>query len=310
VIESELIVLLLVPRVAVVLVDFSDKVMVTPKQHFEELFFSNGRISTGSVTEYYKEVSGGRVELNGKVVGPFRMPLTLAQYAHGSSGITEAEPNLQTLGAHALAAADGNIDLTPYDNDHNGQVDAFIVVHAGEGAEEIADKVLASGNIWSAKWNLVENTPADNTHVFGFLTVPEFAKIGVCAHEIGHLIFGWPDLYDIDGDNDPENIGVRSSGVGDWCLMGSGSWGRIGRDDPGTTPCHPSAWCKANQGWITVIPDQQNRSITLKDVKKEPREAHRLWTNGNAISQEYFLIENRQQDGFDRSLPGQGLLSK
>jgi immune inhibitor A len=104
VIEWELIVLLLVPRVAVVLVDFEDKAMVTPKQHFEELFFSNGRISTGSVTEYYKDVSGGGVELNGKVVGPFRMPLTLAQYAHSSSGITEAEPNLQTLGAHALAA--------------------------------------------------------------------------------------------------------------------------------------------------------------------------------------------------------------
>jgi immune inhibitor A len=209
-----------------------------------------------------------------------------------------------------LQRADGNIDLTPYDNDHNGQVDAFIVVHAGEGAEEIEDEALASENIWSAKWNLVENTPADNTHVFAFLTVPEFAKIGVCAHEIGHLIFGWPDLYDIDGPNDPENIGVRSSGVGSWCLMGSGSWGAIAGNDPGTTPCHPSAWCKANQGWITVIPDQQNRSITLKDVKKEPREAHRLWTNGSVTSQEYFLIENRQQDGFDRSLPGRGLLSK
>ncbi len=296
--------------VAIVLVDFSDKPMTMSKQHFEELFFSKGKIPTGSVTEYYEDVSGGKVELTGEVVGPFRMPLKLAQYAHGASGLTEAEPNLQDLAAHALASADGSIDLTPYDNDHNGVVDAFIVVHAGKGAEEIPDRVERASNIWSAKWILRNNIQADGTRVFGFLTVPEFAKIGVCAHELGHLLFGWPDLYDIDQDGDEENIGVRSAGVGDWCLMSGGSWGHLEGNEAGTTPCHPSAWCKANQGWINLIPDQQNRSIALKDVKKEPREVHRLWTNGNIVSQEYFLIENRQLDGFDRSLPGQGLLSK
>jgi immune inhibitor A len=92
--------------------------------------------------------------------------------------------------------------------------------------------------------------------------------------------------------------------------MSGGSWGYLQGNEPGTTPCHPSAWCKANHGWINLIADQQNRSIALKDVKKEPREVQRIWTNGDTVSQEYFLIENRQRDGFDRSLPGQGLLSK
>ncbi|KAL6253117.1 hypothetical protein RBB50_000838 [Rhinocladiella similis] len=295
-------------RVAIVLVDFSDKPMTMSKQHFEDLFFSKGKIATGSVTEYYEDVSGGKVSLTGEAIGPFRMPLTLAQYAHNASGLVDEAPNTQDLAAHALAAVDGSIDLTPYDNDHNGLVDAFIVVHAGRGAEEFAPGPDRNGNIWSAKWVLRNQTQADATNVYGFLTVPEFAYIGVCAHELGHLLFGWPDLYDIDGDGDPEDIGVRSAGVGDWCLMGGGSWGFLPGNEPGTTPCHPSAWCKANQGWISLVSDQQNHAISLKDVKKEPREVHRLWTNGNTISQEYFLIENRQQDGFDRSLPGQGLL--
>ena len=39
---------------------------------------------------------------------------------------------------------------------------------------------------------------ADGTKVFGYLTVPEDCRIGVCAHELGHLLFGWPDLYDTD----------------------------------------------------------------------------------------------------------------
>ena len=34
--------------------------------------------------------------------------------------------------------------------------------------------------------------------VFGYLTIPEGAELGVSAHELGHLLFGFPDLYDTD----------------------------------------------------------------------------------------------------------------
>jgi immune inhibitor A len=47
--------------------------------------------------------------------------------------------------------------------------------------------------------------------------------------------------------------------------------------------------------------------VTLQDVKSGFK-AHRLWTDGDTNSQEYYLIENRQQTGFDESLPGPGLL--
>jgi immune inhibitor A len=79
-------------------------------------------------------------------------------------------------------------------------------------------------------------------NIYGFLTIPEDAKIGVSAHEIGHLgkdlfhqkgwvsnrtVFGWPDLYDTDN---------TSWGVGDWCLMSYGNWGQ-----GGDRPVHPGA---------------------------------------------------------------------
>jgi immune inhibitor A len=75
--------------------------------------------------------------------------------------------------------------------------------------------------------------------VYSFLTIPEDTKLGVCAHEIGHLVFGWPDLCDVSG---------KSRGIGAWCLMSRGSWGAVGNGASGTTPCHPSAWCKLDQG--------------------------------------------------------------
>ncbi|MDN5853548.1 MAG: M6 family metalloprotease domain-containing protein, partial [Actinomycetia bacterium] len=164
----------------------------------------------------------------------------------------------------------------------------FIVVHAGSGAEQTG----AAEDIWSHKWVLPDERTVEGAKVFGYLTIPEDAKIGVCAHEIGHLVFGWPDLYDTD---------YSSEGVGDWCLMGGGSWG-LG----GERPTHPSAWCKSNQGWVDVANQATDAELTIADVKSG-RKVHRLWKDG-VQANEYFLVENRMQDGYDDSLPGEGLL--
>ena len=278
-----------VVRVIVVLVDFSDKPMVQTAAHFNQLFFSNGVIPTKSVREYYSEVSRGLVDIQGQVVGPFRMPQTLAQYAHGASGIGGAQPNAQTMARDALLAANASVNFGLYDNDGNGYVDAFIVVHAGSGAEVTG----SAGDIWSHKWNIAGGAMnIDGTKVYSYLTVPEDSKIGVCCHELGHLLFGFPDLYDTD---------YTSEGIGNWCLMAGGSWG-----GGGNTPVHPSAWCKVNQGWASVINVTSNGARNIADVK-DSGTVYRLWKDG-AASSEYFLVENRQKTGFDASLPAGGLL--
>jgi immune inhibitor A len=276
-------------RVIVVLVDFSDKAMVQTQAHFRDLFFSTGVIPTKSVREYYTEITHGMIDIQGDVAGPFRLPLTLAQYAHGASGLGNLSPNAQTMARDAVVAADPTVNFTPYDNDGNGYVDAFIVIHAGSGAEVTGN----SGDIWSHKWVLEGGAKTvDNTKIFGYLTVPEDSRIGVCCHELGHLLFGFPDLYDTDG---------TSEGIGNWCLMAAGSWG-----GGGDTPVHASAWCKANQGWVSVDNLTANSPLSIPDVK-DSNTVYRLWKDGTAGS-EYFLIENREKNRFDASLPGPGLL--
>jgi len=182
------------------------------------------------------------------------------------------------------------VNFTPFDNDGNGFVDAFVVIHAGTGAETNNNP----GDIWSHKWVIQGGAQAvDSTKVYGYLTVPEDCRIGVCAHELGHLLFGFPDLYDTDG---------TSEGVGDWCLMGGGSWG-----GGGNKPVHASAWCKANQGWVSVDNRTANGSVAVQDVKTGHK-VYRLWKDGTP-GKEYFLVENREATGnFDVSLPGSGLL--
>jgi immune inhibitor A len=132
-------------------------------------------------------------------------------------------------------------------------------------------------------------------NVYAFLSIPEDANIGVCAHEIGHLVFGWPDLYDID---------ESSEGIRNWCLTAGGTWGGT---PPGVKPCHPSAWCKQNQGWIRVSAPSLNQEISLGAVENYCT-AYHLWSGGDASSKEYFLLENRESVNIDDSLPGFGLL--
>ncbi|MGW1279352.1 M6 family metalloprotease domain-containing protein [Streptomyces tsukubensis] len=277
-------------RVAVVLADFADHPMTAGKQHFEDLFFSLGKLPHGSVREYFREVTGGLVDIVGEVVGPLRLPQTMAWYAGGNSGVgnPEGEPRARVMAEDTARAADPLMNFGPYDNDGNGFVDAFIVVHAGTGGETSG----STGDLWSHKWLLPSAYDADGTKIYAYLTIPEDARIGVAAHEIGHLVFGFPDLYDIDGS---------SEGVGDWCLMAGGAWG-----GGGDVPVHPSAWCKLRQGWAEATLVDSDGPVAFEDVKTA-RTVHRLWTGG-AVGDEYFLVENRQPTGYDTSLPAGGLL--
>jgi immune inhibitor A len=276
-------------KVVVVLVDFADKKMSQSKKHFTDLFFSEGVVPTGSVREYFKEVTSGKVTIAGEVVGPYRLPKNMSAYAHAESGTGDSQPNARTMAQDAARAANPVINFASYDNDQDGYVDAFVVIHAGSGAEETGN----DNDIWSHKWLLPAEFNADGTNVYAYLTVPEDCKLGVCAHELGHLLFGFPDLYDDD---------YTSAGIGDWCLMAGGSW-----NNGGDTPAHPCAWCKAQQNWVDIVVLSNNKkAVSMPDVK-DSKTVYRLWKNG-ASGSEYFLAENRTKKQFDQYLPGEGLL--
>ena len=128
--------------------------------------------------------------------------------------------------------------------------------------------------------------------MYAYLTVPEDCRIGVCAHELGHLLFGFPDLYDTDNS---------SEGIGNWCLMAGGSWG-----GGGNSPTHPSAWCKANQGWVQVDNRTSNGVVQIPDVKSSTRPPPVEGRRSPARSTSWWRTARRP--AFDGSMPGSGLL--
>jgi M6 family metalloprotease-like protein len=119
--------------------------MTTTADHIRDLFFSTGVLPNGSVKEYYRGVTNGLVDITGEVAGPLRMPQTLAWYANGNfgTGRPTGTTRARDLANDAAVAADPGVNFGPYDNDGNGFVDAFIIVHAGGGGEETGTRATS-----------------------------------------------------------------------------------------------------------------------------------------------------------------------
>ncbi len=297
----------------------ADTLAHTPEA-YDSLFFSVGTQPSGSVRDYYREVSGGQFDLDGVVTRWYTAPHPYGYYVDAQSGFGDPPHNAQGMAHDALVLADADYDLRLFDNDgpdnipdsadDDGVVDGLFVIHAGPGGEETASE----NDIHSHEWTVEPKYISGDIGAHGavrdsvYTTEPEkwvgqalggaphtavnqIMSIGTFCHEFGHTL-GLPDLYDTAG---------FSEGIGEWDLMGSGNFTHAPGESLGWSPVHFSAWSKQTLGWIAptnVASDQTG--VTLQPVETGGT-VYRLWTNGDGVG-EYFLIENRQPIGFDRGL--------
>jgi M6 family metalloprotease-like protein len=203
----------------------------------------------------------------------------------------------------------------------------LFIIHRGTGAEYSRDPSI----IWSHKWDLLSAgyygyyyqtgaeppldslayTVMDGVALNTYNIVPEVGQdisgyyvpggrqpsppyVGVFAHEFGHVL-GLPDLYD---------YGYDSEGVGIYSLMAGGSYGRTIQDRyySGNSPSHMEGWGKYYLGFadFTDITPSDRQSIVLRPVEQYP-DIYRVHIPGSNGT-EYFVLENRQQQGFDKGL--------
>ena len=276
---------------------------------FQNLLFDNN--ATGTMKEYYHEISYGNFLVDGVAGGWYQ----------SNYSMTNAVDQPKQFVAEIASLADPDFNFAEFDNDgpdnipnsgdDDGYVDGIIVVYSGCGAEWGE----GNNNLWPHMSNLgsyeyTTNDPGangSNIIVSTYAVSPELAgggecytdiirPMGVYAHEFGHIL-GLPDLYDrtsSDGD---------SEGLGEWCLMASGSWSGWAGD----TPAHMSAWCKSELGWVepTVL-TQDELDFQIPEINSSPFSV-KIWEDDYNWSR-YFLIENRQAVGFDSDINGSGIL--
>ncbi|GAP13408.1 protein containg M6 family metalloprotease domain [Longilinea arvoryzae] len=304
--------------VLVLLASFSDRAGTYTPASFANLIFG----ANSSVRDFYQDASFNQLnftpaaENNGTANDGVIGWLNLG-YAHPNTGDLTSTAN-QLIVKNALIAADQYIDYSLYDTNHdnyisNNELHIIVVVAGYEASYDYSTPA-----VWAHRWSLNDVTPPTRDGKVlgsypygGYAQFGEFhgdhqATIGVMAHELGHDLT-WPDLYDIDNS---------SEGVGNWSIMGSGSWNYFSGYD-GNSPAMPDAWLKWYQGWITPTDVHATQAgVSIAQAETNPR-AYRLLSNPNGVdwnfevtsgSGEYFLVENRQLTGYDAGLPGCGLL--
>jgi len=198
-----------------------------------------------------------------------------------------------------IAKSNGIVFPKELDKLGTGEVTALFLVHAGKGAEAISDATQRANNMWSHKYNIpTAINVGPGLVAYTYLTVPEDALVGVCAHELGHLAFQWDDFYDpVDDD------GWNWDGAGYWDLMAGGSWNNMGNK-----PAHPAGLHITQHNWVKVVDVTSDQPITLQPFSPAiPSTIYRIKGKGYTSTQ-FLLLENRSRIGFDIGIPGEGLL--
>ena len=240
------------------------------------------------VSDYFVEASGGRLRVEWTSTAYWlQLPYTMSYY--GAPGYDSPDANWYDLIVHSIYAIDPYVDL--------GRWRYILIVHAGDDEAMTGDPY----DIWSfAVYDLALWTDEGFAR-FSVAVVAETDPVGVIAHELGHNVMFWPDLYDYNYEEEY---------VGRWGLMGGGSWNGW---PPGSSPAHPMAWSKIKAGWITpgevgiVLPGEAKAfMLTPHEV---PGAVRAVKIPINPLDPyRYFLVEARAQWGSDAWLPGSGVL--
>lgn len=236
--------------------------------------------NTGSVRDYFSDQSLGKLTYTQNVTQIITVPkarnyYNFSDYPANKTLRGDASRVLITDAITVLKSA--GFDFTGLTVNASSHALATNVFFAGPDSGVYAD------GLWPQQWNLAApisvGTPSTPVFINAFqITNAENSSpvIGTFCHENGHLILDYPDIY----ANFPDG-----EGVGEHCLMGSGSYLNRGK-----TPSPINAYFKDIVGWgnITDIAPSEFKTASLPTTGNV---AYRL-RNPN-LSTESFIVENR-----------------
>ena len=306
--------------VAMALFSDSEEPSFSTEVTHQQLFGEN---PLGNLTDFYLEISGGRVAVTGTVMPWVRTSLTLAQVVGNSMGLG-GDARVGEYMVSALQRMDAYTNFGQYDNNgpdgipNSGDDDGFVDVAVFQYPEIPAScggpgvwphRSRVSG--WTGRPYFTNDLRPDgrpilvNDYIMQSVVdcSNEPQTIATIAHETGHA-FGLPDFYDPTAGILPSQ---RRWVLGCWSLMAAGSWG-CGAGPMGTVekPSHMGAFEKQQLGWIDEMDAGMVTSaqFTLPPVQLSGKSL-RIPLHG---AQEYLLLEYRPNTGYDSWLPAGGVL--
>lgn len=292
----------------------------------------SNRIFNDGVSKYYTEVSNGKftyvpaTETNGEQDGVVSVTLPIDMPRYGStfsglytnaSGTNYTMYNKSMVFAYAVSAAAAYVDFNSFDRNNDKIITphelAMVVVSAGYEASAMGpDGAEGKKATWAHSWlvndgHYVRTVKVDDVVVYKYTTLgenfnPKYdyqsptdtsykqMQFGTVCHELGHDL-GLKDLY----DTGYSNLRYRVDGLS---LMASGCWGRADNTaQPGSLPTHIDAYQKTWLGFYDETPIGTGRHSLYQAASPSDYNVLRLGSG-----KVYYLIENRQLEGFDKGL--------
>lgn len=281
----------------VILVEYQDVKfnIADPHDYFSRMLNETGFAdygANGSARDYFLHSSAGQFDPEFTVLGPVTLANDRSYY--GGNKFNGDDRNPHQMAIEACGQLDTEVDFAEYDRDGDGYIDNVFIFYAGRGEASGG----GANTVWPHSWFV---TQADGTpHLFDGVILDRYActnewdgtkpdGVGTFCHEFSHVL-GLPDLY----------ATARSTAFtpGDWDILDHGSYNNDSR-----TPPAFSSFERYALGWIDPLELTGAANVTLKDIS----------TNSACIiatpdEDEFYLLENRAQKGWDAYIPGHGML--
>ena len=285
---------------AVILMTFSDLgfSIDTPRETYHRIFNEqnyNENLGPGCFVDYFRDQSNGMLNMECDIYGPYQVSSKAQPYENPTEDTHNYGKTQMLEAVKQWIAENPELDYKQYDWNGNGTVNQVIFVYAGFSGNE--NKASCYGYIWPNTGTLSTTVTApDGTRISDYTSSAELwsnnksCGIGTICHEFTHSL-GLPDIY-------PTN-GVAYSTVDEWDLMDGGNFTNYGWCPPNYTPLE-----KMLLGWLT--PTELTEPTTVSNLATVD--------NGGVVflvkntTNEYYLLENRQWQGWDAGLPGKGLV--
>ena len=298
-----------------ILIQFSDVKFKIAKQFYDDMwnledYKYTAAGSYGSVNDFYKENSYGKVNVKADVYGPYEAKYN---YAHYQKKNKSAQYNsAEALVKEAINAAIAHgVKLSKYDKNGDGKVDCVHVIYAGYKYNDTYPKAGLFSNHHS-----YVTVKQNGYATYDYIITPEragysgemIAPMGAVCHEYGHVL-GAPDFYDTNYDT-----GGQYLGTGEYDVMGSGSHNG---SPAGSCPAHHNPFTKMYiYQWVPtpvldlvhgetssyISPTYVNKTYVLK-----PSHLNKdfcVFPTGD--DEDFFMLENRTKQGFNASIPNPG----
>lgn len=295
----------------VILIEFDEKTpddtsddtkftMESPLEYYDKLFNEpdhHERNSNGCIADYFRDQSGGKLNLSFDVYGPVLVNEKAQPYDEPTSKTKNLGQSTLIAATKKVLEANPDVDYSQYDWNGNGSVNQVIYVYAGLPGNISSESCY--GHIWPNTSSFTTVNTPDGKKISNYtcsgehwpLTSKALCGLGTICHEFSHSL-GLPDIY-------PTTDGAGYSVCDEWDLMDGGNFTNYGFCPPNYTPLE-----KYLLGWADF--QELDEATTVKDLKPsaDGGEIYRI----KHSSSEWYLLENRQQDGWDLGAPGKGLV--